>query len=44
MLRAAERTGVRLLLENIPMGVYPRADQLIAFAERIDSPLVGYLL
>ncbi len=40
VLRAAEQTGVRLLLENIPMGVYPRADQLIAFAERIDSPLV----
>ena len=39
--RAAQPTGVRLLLENIPMGVYPRADQLIAFAERIDSPLVG---
>lgn len=41
VLRAAERTGVRLLLENIPMGVHPRADQLIAFADRIDSPLVG---
>ena len=41
VLRAAESTGVRLLLENIPMGVYPRADQLIAFADRIDSPLVG---
>jgi sugar phosphate isomerase/epimerase len=41
VLRAAERTGVRLLLENIPMGVYPRADQLIRFAERVDSPLVG---
>jgi L-ribulose-5-phosphate 3-epimerase len=41
VLRAAQKTGVRLLLENIPMGVYPRADQLIAFAERIDSPLVG---
>jgi L-ribulose-5-phosphate 3-epimerase len=41
VLRAAEPTGVRLLLENIPMGVYPRADQLIAFADRIDSPLVG---
>jgi len=41
VLRAAEPTGVRLLLENIPMGVYPRADQLIAFANRIDSPLVG---
>ena len=41
VLRAAEPTAVRLLLENIPMGVYPRADQLIAFADRIDSPLVG---
>jgi sugar phosphate isomerase/epimerase len=41
VLRAAERTGVRLLLENIPMGVYPRADQLLAFANLIDSPLVG---
>ncbi|HEX9183055.1 MAG TPA: sugar phosphate isomerase/epimerase family protein [Burkholderiales bacterium] len=41
VLRAAERTGVRLLLENIPMGVYPRADQLARFAGRIDSPLVG---
>lgn len=41
VLRTAERTGVHLLLENIPMGVYPRADQLIGFAERIDSPLVG---
>jgi L-ribulose-5-phosphate 3-epimerase len=40
VLHAAERTGVRLLLENIPMGVYPRADQLLAFAERIGSPLV----
>jgi sugar phosphate isomerase/epimerase len=41
VLRAAERAGVRLLLENIPMGVYPRADQLARFTERIDSPLVG---
>ncbi len=41
VLRAAEPSGVRLLLENIPMGVFPRADQLIAFADRIDSPLVG---
>jgi sugar phosphate isomerase/epimerase len=41
VLRAAERAGVHLLLENIPMGVYPRADQLIRFADRIDSPLVG---
>jgi sugar phosphate isomerase/epimerase len=41
VLRAAERAGVCLLLENIPMGVYPRADQLIRFAERVGSPLVG---
>jgi L-ribulose-5-phosphate 3-epimerase len=41
VLRAAERAGMRLLLENIPMGVYPRADQLIAFAARFDSSLVG---
>jgi sugar phosphate isomerase/epimerase len=41
LLPAAERTGVNLLLENIPMGVYPRADQLIAFADRIDHPLVS---
>lgn len=41
VLRAAERAGVHLLLENIPMGVYPRADQLIGFAERIGSPQVG---
>ena len=41
VLRAAERAGVHLLLENIPMGVYPRADQLFAFAERLGSPQVG---
>jgi sugar phosphate isomerase/epimerase len=41
VLRAAESSGVRLLLENLPMGVYPRADQLIAFADRIGHPLVG---
>jgi sugar phosphate isomerase/epimerase len=41
VLRSAERTDVRLLLENIPMGVHPRADQLITFADRIDSPLVS---
>jgi L-ribulose-5-phosphate 3-epimerase len=40
VLRTAERAGVRLLLENIPMGIYPRAEQLVAFADRIDSPLV----
>jgi sugar phosphate isomerase/epimerase len=41
VLRAAERAGVHLLLENIPMGVYPRADQLIGFAERVGSAQVG---
>jgi len=41
VLRAAQQAGVRLLLENIPMGVYPRADQLAAFAGRIDDPAVG---
>ena len=41
VLRAAEAAGVKLLLENLPMGVHPRADQLIAFADGIDSPLVG---
>ena len=41
VLRTAERAGVRLMLENIPMGVYPRAEQLIAFAESIGSPAVG---
>ena len=40
VLHAAEPTGVQLWLENIPMGVYPRAEQLIAFAERIGSPSV----
>jgi sugar phosphate isomerase/epimerase len=41
LLPAAERSGVRLLLENIPMGVHARADQLIAFADRLDHPLVS---
>ena len=40
VLRAAETAGVHLLLENIPMGVYPSAEELIAFADSIDSPLV----
>ncbi len=41
VVRSAEQSGIRLLLENIPMGVYPRADQLIAFAERLGSASVG---
>ena len=41
VLRTAERAGVRLMLENIPMGVYPRAEQLIAFAQSVGSPAVG---
>jgi sugar phosphate isomerase/epimerase len=40
VLPAAERGGVQLLLENIPMGTLPRAEQLIAFADRLDHPLV----
>jgi sugar phosphate isomerase/epimerase len=41
VLRAAEPSGVRLLLENLPMGVHPRAEQLIAFADRLNHPQVG---
>lgn len=40
VVRAAGQAGVRLLLENIPMGVYPRADQLIGFADSLDSKSV----
>lgn len=40
VLRAAERADVQLLLENIPMGVYPRAEQLAAYAARLDHRLV----
>ena len=41
VLRSAESAGIHLWLENIPMGVYPRAGELIAFADRIDSSMVG---
>ena len=41
VLRTAERSGVELWLENIPMGVYARAQQLIEFADRIASSRVG---
>jgi L-ribulose-5-phosphate 3-epimerase len=41
VLPIAERSGIELWLENIPMGVYPRADQLITFANRIGSNAVG---
>jgi L-ribulose-5-phosphate 3-epimerase len=41
VLEFAVRGGIELWLENIPIGVYPRADQLIAFAERIGSASVG---
>jgi L-ribulose-5-phosphate 3-epimerase len=41
VLRMAEAAGVDLLLENIPMGVHPRADQLLDFARQLDSPRVG---
>jgi sugar phosphate isomerase/epimerase len=41
VLRVAERAGIRLLLENIPIGVFPTAGQMIAFADRIGSPHMG---
>jgi L-ribulose-5-phosphate 3-epimerase len=41
VVRSAERSEVRLMLENIPMGVYPRADQLISFCESLGSASVG---
>lgn len=40
VLRAAESHGVELLLENIPMGVYPDAPGLVRFAASLDHPLV----
>jgi sugar phosphate isomerase/epimerase len=41
VLRAAEAAGIELWLENIPMGVYARPDQLIAFANSISSRHIG---
>ncbi|MCC7547810.1 MAG: sugar phosphate isomerase/epimerase [Burkholderiales bacterium] len=41
VLRLAEGAGIKLLLENIPIGVFPTAAQMVAFAERIGSPAVG---
>lgn len=41
VLRSAERAGIRLLLENIPIGVHSTAAQLIDFAQRFASPHVG---
>lgn len=41
ILRTAEQMDIRLMLENIPIGVYPQAEQLIAFADRINSKNVG---
>ncbi|MCW5622578.1 MAG: sugar phosphate isomerase/epimerase [Burkholderiales bacterium] len=41
VLRAAERAGIQLLLENIPIGVFPTAAQMIAFADDVNSPNVG---
>src|SRR5690349_11219164 len=35
VLRAAEAAGIELWLENVPMGVYARADELVAFANSI---------
>jgi L-ribulose-5-phosphate 3-epimerase len=41
VLGTAERSGVELWLENIPMGVYARAEQLIELADHIGSARVG---
>jgi len=41
VLAKAERAGMTLLLENIPIGVYSTAAQLIAFADMFDSPNVA---
>lgn len=41
VLRMAERAGISLLLENIPIGVYATAQGMIDFANRFDSPRVG---
>lgn len=41
VLRLAEGRGVKLLLENIPMGVYARADQLADYAASLSHPQVS---
>lgn len=41
VLRAAQGAGVRLLLENIPIGVFPTAPEIAAFASRFPSSHVG---
>lgn len=41
VLRSAERAGISLLLENIPIGVYATAQGLIDFARRFDTSRVG---
>jgi L-ribulose-5-phosphate 3-epimerase len=41
VLAIAQQHGIELWLENIPMGVYPRAGDLAAFADRVGSPAVG---
>lgn len=38
LLPYAEAHGVKLLLENIPMGVLPRAEDMLAWADDFDSP------
>lgn len=40
VLRVAEDAGIRLWLENIPIGVFPAARQLADFAKRYPSPQV----
>lgn len=41
VLAIAQRHGIELWLENIPMGVYPRAQDLVRFADQVASPSVG---
>ena len=39
--RHAERHGTRLLMENVPMGFLPRADDLLAALDHIGNPRLG---
>ena len=41
LLPAAERAGVRILLENIPMAPLPEASGLAALCRQFDSPALG---
>jgi L-ribulose-5-phosphate 3-epimerase len=41
LLPAAERAGIRLLLENTPLGIFRHTDCLSAFVDKVGSPTVG---